>query len=142
MPGGTKGDKKVCGWARACSVFRSTCSITTSTFCGADSDCPTGETCESKCSGTVDPNRGAWDGWIKMQNISIDTSVNPAEFHYWVWGGSNASSDTANTKAVIGWGTFNCADVKVCSVTKQFCGADSDCPGGENLRRYSKWLFF
>ena len=125
------GDYTVTGWARACSVFRSTCSITTSKFCNVNSDCPTGETCATRCSGTLDPNRGNWDGWIKFHHISIDTSVSPAEFHYWVWGGSDDSSDAANSEAVIGWGTFNCADVKVCSTSNQFCGADSDCPSGQ-----------
>jgi len=82
-PGGAAGDYKVCGWARACSVFN------------------------SGCSGTLNTNRGDWDGWIKLYNISIDTTSNPAQFHNWAWGG-NTDNDTM--KSVIGWVSFNCAE--------------------------------
>jgi hypothetical protein len=71
----------VTGWARACSVF------------------------QTGCSGNLDNNRGGWDGWIELHNLYIDTSVSPAEFHMWVWGG-NPDNDV--NKSVIGWGTFNC----------------------------------
>jgi hypothetical protein len=72
------------GWARACSVF------------------------ESSCSGTLDSNRGGWDGWIRMQdNAYIDSAFNPAQFRNWVWGG-NPDNDV--NKSVIGWGTFNCLE--------------------------------
>jgi len=75
------GSYPVTGWARACSVFDDL----------------------NTCSGTLNSNRGGWDGWINLYNISIDIDVNPAQFHNWAWG-----SDDTSGEAVIGWGTFNC----------------------------------
>ncbi|MCX6718565.1 MAG: hypothetical protein NTY81_03130 [Candidatus Staskawiczbacteria bacterium] len=74
------------GWVRACSVF------------------------QSGCSGTLSSNRGGWDGWLKLPNLWIDASGSPSQFHYWTWGGSSASSDSALNQAVVGWGTFNCLE--------------------------------
>ncbi len=96
---GNHPDYTVTGWARACSVF------------------------DSGCSGTLNANAGGWDGWIELHNISIDTSVSPAEFHYWVWGGSDDILDTENNKAVIGWGTFNC--IEGGAAGENICGASN-----------------
>jgi len=121
LPGKTTcdgaGDYTVTGWARTCSVFNSTCSQTTNQVCNVNSDCPTEETCMTRCSGELNTDRGNWDGWIELHNISIDTSATPAEFHYWVWGGSDDSSDTTNSEAVIGWGIFNCIDTGNCTIS-------------------------
>ncbi len=83
------GDGTVSGWARACAVF-------------LDPD---------TCSGSLDPNRGEWDGWIHLRNDAIPNSYGVyastvdgySEFYNWAWGGDDASST-----AVIGWISFNC----------------------------------
>jgi len=73
------GTKQIYGWARACSVF------------------------QTGCSGALDPNRGGWDGWIKLRDTSyrawVNNGVSPAEFRDWAWSDMN-----------IGWITFNCVD--------------------------------
>ncbi len=78
--------KEVSGWARACAVF------------------------QTGCSGNLDPNRGGWDGWIRLRGlnygVSLDTSVSPAEFQGWAW-----------SDMVIGWISFNCKDRNVCSTS-------------------------
>ena len=81
------GDYKVSGWARACSVFND----------------------PNTCEGILNPNRGGWDGWIKLRNLNygvwLDVNVDPAEFHNWAWG-----SDDTKEEAVVGWMSFNCAE--------------------------------
>jgi hypothetical protein len=79
----------VSGWIRACSVFN------------------------FGCSGTLYTNRGGWDGWIYLDNITINKEKDIDgwnQFHQWVWGSSTAVNDPNNTKSVVGWGTFNCAE--------------------------------
>jgi hypothetical protein len=53
------------------------------------------------------PEAGGWDGWIKLRGTNhgvwIDTSVSPAEFRDWGWGGDPHSLN----EAVIGWVSFN-----------------------------------
>jgi len=72
------------GWARACAG-------------AANSD----------CTGGTNPDSGGWDGWINMRGTSPDYGVswNPGtkEFSGFAWG-----SD------VVGWISFNCADLGVC----------------------------
>ncbi|MCX6723751.1 MAG: Ig-like domain-containing protein [Candidatus Staskawiczbacteria bacterium] len=82
------GDYTVTGWARACSVF---------------SD-------QTACSGTLlNSNRGAWGGWIKLQNTLIGPSTSPAELSKWGWGGSDSVYDNTYSSAVTGWINLNCA---------------------------------
>jgi hypothetical protein len=87
------GDYTVTGWIRACSVFNDYA-------CGTTAD------------KTLDPNAGGWDGWIKLNNIWIDTSVSPAQFHYWAW------SDNG-----LGWGTFNCSEGG--TIGQNICGTSN-----------------
>jgi len=83
-PGGTAGDYKICGWARACSVF------------------------QTGCIGALNINRGGWDGWIRIHdNAYLDISSSPAQFRQWFWGGNTNNDPNAS---VIGWGTFNCKE--------------------------------
>ncbi len=76
-------DNTVSGWARACAVFL------------------------TGCSGALDPNRGGWEGWIKLRGltteaipteygVSRNTIPDPDEFEGWAW------SDN-----VISWISFN-----------------------------------
>ncbi len=57
---------------------------------------------------------GGWDGWIKLRGTNhevwIDTSVSPAEFRGWAWGGDPQNVN----EAVIGWISFNCRDLNLC----------------------------
>jgi hypothetical protein len=92
----------VSGWVRVCSVFA------------------------SGCSGTLNGNRGSWDGWIYLHDITIDQNTDNNgwhQFHQWVWGGSTDTLDTGNTKAVVGWGTFNCAEGS--STGGMYCGTSN-----------------
>ncbi len=78
--------KEISGWARTCSVF------------------------QTGCSGALDPNRGGWEGWIKLRDTSyrtwVNSSISPAEFRDWGWSDMN-----------VGWITFNCIDIN--------CGASN-----------------
>lgn len=75
---------EVSGWARACA--------------GA---------VNPDCTGGTNPDSGGWDGWIKMRGTvpNYGVSLNPGtkEFSGFAWG-----SD------VIGWISFNCADLGAC----------------------------
>jgi hypothetical protein len=75
---------EVSGWARACA--------------GA---------VNPDCTGGTNPDSGGWDGWIKMRGTvpNYGVSLNPGtkEFLGFAWG-----SD------VIGWISFNCADLGAC----------------------------
>jgi len=81
---------EVSGWARACSVFR------------------------SGCSGTTSTNTGGWDGWIKLRGTNYGVTLNPStdEFEGWA-----AGWDDSSTTAVVGWISFNCKNQGVCSAS-------------------------
>ena len=121
----------ITGWARACAVYL------------------------SGCSGQLNPSyyNGGWDGWIKLdssfQNLTLTQTADPThgwhEFRKWVWGTSDDASDTNNTEAVIGWGTFNCYDINAggsfCGISNYkvvtnlsvgtVCTNVTDCPAGD-----------
>jgi hypothetical protein len=78
---------KLSGWARACAVF------------------------QSGCSGSTTLNAGGWDGWIKLSGTNYGAYLTSTkEFLGWAWGGGNSSSS-----AVIGWISFNCENQNWCS---------------------------
>ncbi|GAI39347.1 unnamed protein product, partial [marine sediment metagenome] len=81
-----------------------------------------------------DPNAGGWDGWIKLRGavqsdgspyrVYLDSSnyqsLGYSEFRGWAWGGNEgATSAEAESKAVIGWISFNCNNPE----TGNVCGA-------------------
>jgi hypothetical protein len=84
------------GWARACSVF------------------------SSGCSGSLNSNRGDWDGWLKLKgNLYggiLDFQASPKEFQNYFWGGNQTDSGWQG-KAIIGWVSLNCQDRGICSTS-------------------------
>jgi len=88
-----------CGWARACSAVEN----------------------KTTCEGPSDPNAGGWDGWIKMRGTAPDYVVSwnsgIKEFSGFAWG-----SD------VVGWLSFNCADLGVCGSSNYKVIADINTP--------------
>lgn len=79
------GSNKAGGWARACSVF------------------------QSGCSGALNPNRGGWDGWIKLRGskYGIDFTLSNGELSGFAW-----SDDK------IGWISFGGALYQVVTTAK------------------------
>ncbi len=76
----------VCGWVRACSVF------------------------DSNCGGSLDPNRGDWDGWIffgpsgASPGLWLEEDGELFNLRGYAWGDE-----------VVGWMSFNCNDGGNCS---------------------------
>jgi len=73
---------QVSGWVRSCAVF----------------------TDLNTCSGALNPNRGGWDGWIKMRGMTTEpvpreygVSIDPATGRFSGWAWSNM---------VVGWISF------------------------------------
>ena len=85
---------EVSGWARACAVF-------------ADPDV---------CTGALHPERGGWDGWIKLRGtaqdateygVVIDDDV-AMEFSGWAWAGDDITENSP-----VGWISFNAENPEI-----------------------------
>lgn len=90
------GTGQVSGWARACAVF------------------------QTGCSGALDPNRGGWDGWIKLRGTAtngssygVNLNLTSREFEGWAWGGGGETASSS----VIGWLSFNCNNDNSCETS-------------------------
>ena len=106
----------VTGWARACSVF------------------------VFNCTGSLNPNRGGWDGWIELSGINhtspgfsnpnisgVTFDIATNSFFGFAWGGNDSTGSND-----IGWISFGGYDPTGCLTVSTHCPPRGDVYVGAN----------